>query len=139
MMVAAILHEVIPEPGAGMARCICGAGPGPIDGIREHVKRKQPKPVLSHVGAIQLVSAMSAPVRCANCGSIYDSGHVKVTARFADASLWKAPCCGIESDDRPYVGRAIRLYTLADIEGSLGPTQDGIIRRRIVQPDGTDY
>jgi hypothetical protein len=39
-------------------------------------------------------------VKCTHCGSVYDMGHVEVTARYADCSMWKAPCCGSLVDSR---------------------------------------
>lgn len=45
------------------------------------------------------IRAMSSPVQC-RCGSVYDLGTVTVTARYADCSMWKAPCCGHVADDR---------------------------------------
>ena len=42
---------------------------------------------------------MTFPVRC-RCGGVYDLGKVTVTARYADCSMWKAPCCGVTADDR---------------------------------------
>lgn len=44
---------------------------------------------------------MFHPGRCRWCGAIYDGGKVEVTARYADCSVWKAPCCGNTADDRP--------------------------------------
>ncbi|GAW50587.1 MULTISPECIES: hypothetical protein [unclassified Nocardioides] len=44
---------------------------------------------------------MFHPGKCRWCGSIYDGGAVEVTARYADCSVWKAPCCGNSADDRP--------------------------------------
>ena len=49
------------------------------------------------------IEGMSQPVRC-RCGGVYDLGTVTVTARYADCSMWKAPCCGRESDDRGETG-----------------------------------
>jgi hypothetical protein len=46
------------------------------------------------------VSDMSTPALCSHCGSIYDVGHVTVTARYSDCSLWNAPCCGRQADSR---------------------------------------
>lgn len=40
------------------------------------------------------------PVRCAHCSGIYDAGKVTVTARYTDCSMWNAPCCGRQVDDR---------------------------------------
>lgn len=45
-------------------------------------------------------SAMTSPVRCTHCGTVYDVGTVTVTARYYDCSIWKSPCCGREVDDR---------------------------------------
>jgi hypothetical protein len=47
---------------------------------------------------------MTSPVRCAYCGCVYDLGRVEVTARYADCSMWKAPCCGRIVDDRGETG-----------------------------------
>lgn len=48
------------------------------------------------------VRGMLAPVRCYHCGAVYDSADVEVTARYADCSRWKAPCCGRMVDDRTW-------------------------------------
>lgn len=45
---------------------------------------------------------MMDPVRC-QCGKIYDTADVTVTARHADCSVWNAPCCGVTADDRSWV------------------------------------
>jgi hypothetical protein len=47
------------------------------------------------------VAAMSSPVECGYCGRVYDVGTVTVTARYADCSVWKSPCCKRTVDDRP--------------------------------------
>jgi hypothetical protein len=47
---------------------------------------------------------MSFPVRCTWCSGVYDVGKVEVTARYADCSVWKAPCCGTNVDDRGDTG-----------------------------------
>ncbi len=47
------------------------------------------------------VSEMFAPGRCLWCGAIYDAGPVKVIARYSDCSVWIAPCCEAQVDDRP--------------------------------------
>lgn len=52
---------------------------------------------------------MTSPVRCARCGTVYDLGHVTVTARHADCSMWKTPCCDTEADDRVGGGAFTRL------------------------------
>ncbi len=49
------------------------------------------------------IAIMFSPVRC-TCGRIYDLGKVEVTARYADCSVWKAPCCGRTADDRGETG-----------------------------------
>lgn len=47
---------------------------------------------------------MTQPARCGWCGGVYDLGKVTVTARYADCSVWKAPCCGMTVDDRGETG-----------------------------------
>lgn len=47
--------------------------------------------------------AMTSPVRCTFCGTVYDLGHVTVTQRYADCSVFKTPCCGRQVDDRKWV------------------------------------
>lgn len=46
---------------------------------------------------------MTSPVRCMRCGGVYDLGHVTVTHRYADCSMWRTPCCDREVDDRMFV------------------------------------
>lgn len=48
------------------------------------------------------VQRMLAPVRCGHCGAVYDSADVEVTARYADCSVWRSPCCGRRVDDRTW-------------------------------------
>ncbi len=51
------------------------------------------------------ITSMTSPVRCNRCRSgIYDLAAVEVTARYADCSMWKAPCCGAVVDDRGDTG-----------------------------------
>lgn len=50
------------------------------------------------------IREMFMPVRCAFCREIYDLGNVEVTARYADCSVWKTPCCGRTADDRGDTG-----------------------------------
>jgi hypothetical protein len=50
-----------------------------------------------------IIADMSMPVQC-TCSKIYDLGKVEVTARYADCSMWKAPCCGRPADDRGDTG-----------------------------------
>lgn len=52
----------------------------------------------------QLTEGMHFPVRCTWCGGVYDVGAVEVTARYTDCSMWKAPCCGRQVDDRGDTG-----------------------------------
>lgn len=47
---------------------------------------------------------MTQPCRCAHCGGVYDLGKVTITARYADCSMWNAPCCGRLVDDRGETG-----------------------------------
>lgn len=49
---------------------------------------------------LEAIREMSFPVRC-RCGKVYDIGAVTVTARYADCSVWKTPCCRRVTDDRP--------------------------------------
>jgi hypothetical protein len=49
-------------------------------------------------------AGMSQPAQCSHCHRIYDLGTVTVTARYADCSMWKAPCCGLLVDDRGETG-----------------------------------
>lgn len=51
--------------------------------------------------------AMMTPAVC-QCGQVYDLGMVTVTARYADASVWTAPCCGVQADDRRWVHQPYR-------------------------------
>lgn len=46
-------------------------------------------------------TGMLFPVRCLRCRGVYDAANVEVTARYADCSVWNAPCCGAVVDDRP--------------------------------------
>jgi hypothetical protein len=50
------------------------------------------------------IAAMTYPVRCTHCRRSYDLATVEVTARYADCSVWKAPCCGTVVDDRGDTG-----------------------------------
>jgi len=51
------------------------------------------------------IDGMHQPVRCLRCNQgVYDLGTVEVTARYADCSVWKAPCCGSVVDDRGETG-----------------------------------
>ena len=60
------------------------------------------------------IAGMFKPVRC-TCGRIYDLGKVEVTARYADCSVWKAPCCGRTADDRGETGwKSTKDYYVID-------------------------
>jgi hypothetical protein len=51
------------------------------------------------------IQAMHQPVRCNRCYTgIYDLGTVTVTARYADCSVWRTPCCDQSVDDRGHTG-----------------------------------
>lgn len=51
------------------------------------------------------ITDMFRPVRCRRCHSgVYDLGTVTVTARYADCSMWKTPCCDQLVDDRGETG-----------------------------------
>ena len=43
---------------------------------------------------------MAMPSRCRSCRVTFDAGHVVVTARYADCSMWRCPGCGIQHDSR---------------------------------------
>jgi hypothetical protein len=62
----------------------------------------------------ELIAEMFEPVRC-TCGKVYDLGKVEVTARYADCSMWKTPCCGRTSDDRGETGwKSTQDYMVID-------------------------
>jgi hypothetical protein len=47
--------------------------------------------------------AMTEPVAC-RCGAVYDLAAVTdIIARYADATRFRAPCCGVEADERRWV------------------------------------
>lgn len=45
---------------------------------------------------------MTYPVRCGRCRSVYDVANVDVLQRYSDCSVWNAPCCGAQVDDRQW-------------------------------------
>jgi len=45
---------------------------------------------------------MLKKVKCSHCGSVYDLGGVTVIARYADATVFEAPCCHRQVDDRSW-------------------------------------
>jgi hypothetical protein len=55
--------------------------------------------IYGRIQKIPNTTGMMFPVQCC-CGEVYDIGSVEVTARYSDCSMWKAPCCGILTDDR---------------------------------------
>lgn len=55
----------------------------------------------------EAATRMTSPVRCSHCSRLYDLGAVTVTARYADCSVWKSPCCGRTVDDR---GRGLKAF-----------------------------
>jgi hypothetical protein len=68
------------------------------------------------------IADMHQPVRCTWCGGVYDLGKVKVTARYADCSMWKAPCCGNTVDDRGETGwKSRKDYERIDKRGPTSP------------------
>lgn len=64
------------------------------------------------------IAEMFKPVRCRWCRGVYDLGSVTVTARYADCSVWKTPCCNNTADDRGETGwKSIGDYTVIDKRG----------------------
>lgn len=62
----------------------------------------------------QQIAGMFKPVRC-TCGDFYDIGQVEVIGRYTDCSVWKAPCCGRQADDRGETGwKSTQDYTVID-------------------------
>lgn len=43
---------------------------------------------------------MASYVQCTHCGRRYDIGRVTVIARYAECTVFTAPCCGRTVDDR---------------------------------------
>lgn len=74
------------------------------------------------------IAEMMSPVRC-TCGSVYDLAAVEVTGRYVDCSVWRAPCCGREADDRGETGwKTIKDYTplsREDVERGYRMCMDG--------------
>lgn len=67
--------------------------------------------------ATEQIRDMMFPVRC-TCGRIYDLGKVEVTARYTDCSIWNAPCCGRQVDDRGETGwKSTQDYYRLDRDG----------------------
>lgn len=57
-----------------------------------------------HYGMTTKIPAgMERPAQC-TCGQVYDLNAVHVTGRHADCSVWRAPCCNREADDRIWNG-----------------------------------
>jgi hypothetical protein len=61
--------------------------------------------------------ATSNRVQCARCGGIYDLGGVETVARYADCTVFKAPCCGATVDDRRWKSLPDITY-LRDVPGA---------------------
>jgi hypothetical protein len=49
------------------------------------------------------VAGMSSPVRCSLCGKYYDLQAVTPTTSHADCTPFRAPCCGVEADERTWI------------------------------------
>ncbi len=80
---------------------------------------------------------MIAPVECAHCGMVYDLTAVKPTARFADATCFKTPCCDRYADDRTW--KSMPDFTTLE-PGEVGKPlvcmmTGEVIRRRVVRAD----
>ena len=45
---------------------------------------------------------MISPVRCTYCGKVYDLADVETIARYADATVFRSPCCKRQVDDREW-------------------------------------
>lgn len=63
------------------------------------------------------------PVCCNFCGQKYDLGLVKVIARYADATVFKTPCCRRTADDREWK----QLPDFTRVSGQLVLTADGLL------------
>lgn len=48
------------------------------------------------------IAEMTFPVRCSHCRRVYDLASVEVTGRYLDCTLWNAPCCHRQVDDRSW-------------------------------------
>ncbi len=48
------------------------------------------------------LAGMLVPVVCSHCGAIYDLCAAEPTARYADCTCFKTPCCGRHADDRQW-------------------------------------
>lgn len=64
------------------------------------------------VGVPDEARGMIDPVRC-RCGKIYDTASVQITRRYADCSVWSAPCCGVQADSRSWV---MQPYTRVGVQ-----------------------
>lgn len=73
---------------------------------------------------------MTDVVKCNRGGGLFDLGHVTPIARYADCTTFKAPCCGVHTDDRPglFGGGISRLS-----DEELRAARTG---RPVVGPDG---
>lgn len=50
------------------------------------------------------VADLGIAVRCAHCHRIYDLARIRVVRMYVDCTVWVAPCCGREVDDRGETG-----------------------------------
>lgn len=60
---------------------------------------------INHYGEWQSqpdTTGMMFPAQCRYCQGVYDLANVEVTARYADCSMWKSPCCNRQVDDRKW-------------------------------------
>jgi hypothetical protein len=62
------------------------------------------------IDAEALAATMTSPVLC-RCGQLFDMAAVKVTARFADCSVFDTPCCSRQVDDRVGVNHGLTRLT----------------------------
>lgn len=77
------------------------------------------------------IADMMFPVRCLRCHrGVYDLAKVEVTARYADCSMWKTPCCDAVVDDRGETGwKSIKDYERIDKDAGVDPVFDVYGRR----------
>lgn len=84
------------------------------------MRRTRPEPLIEWVpgpdgilrARLGVADSMLSPVLC-RCGEVYDTAKVTVTARYADCSMWRSPCCGALADDRTWTHQP---YTRLDTE-----------------------
>jgi hypothetical protein len=86
--------------GRAAVAAVRAGGRRRVLGVRRDRRRGAPFPENSGAKG----DLMNSMVRCTHCRGTYDLGHVEVTARYTDCSVWKAPCCGRVVDDRGQTG-----------------------------------